>query len=414
MHIFWKLFFIIGLQLLTSVANAAQVEIDSVNYWSHISNSRIVFNASSPLKRKVFLLDNPSRLVIDFKNARLTAELMQPPANHPHFKKIRTGQQNKSDLRVVVDLKQPLQQNNFNVEPDNNNGHRFVVDLFNAQQNFAAAASAATTVTTPPKTTFAASPKTVIKDEPKITTKTTTVKKGREVIIAIDAGHGGIDSGARGPNGTQEKKVVFAIAQKLAALINSKPGMRAVMVRKGDYYIKLRRRMEIAREAKADLFISIHADAFKNSSVRGASVFTLSQNGASSEAAHWLANHENAADLVGGVSLDDKDDVLASVLLDLSQNATKEASRNIASKVLSRFKHIGKLHQHKVQKAGFAVLKSPDIPSILVETAFISNPYEEKNLLSTAHQSKIASAVFNGVVDYFREYAPADTRMAFR
>jgi N-acetylmuramoyl-L-alanine amidase len=184
------------------------------------------------------------------------------------------------------------------------------------------------------------------------------------------------------------------------------------MVRKGDYYIGLRKRMKIAREAKADLFVSIHADAINDTSVKGASVYTLSNDGASSEAARWLANSENAADLIGGVSLDDKDDVLASVLLDLSQSATKEASRSVAKKILKYFNAIGKLHKNEVQKAGFMVLKSPDIPSILVETAFISNPSEENELRNSTHQEKVATAVFRGIDSYFREYMPTSTRMA--
>ncbi len=193
----------------------------------------------------------------------------------------------------------------------------------------------------------------------------------------------------------------MAIAKKLADLINKQPGMKAVMVRKGDYFVNLRKRMQIARAAKADLFISIHADAFQNSTVKGASVFTLSNKGATSEAARWLADSENAADLVGGVSLNDKEDVLASVLLDLSQTATQDASVNVAGKVLRNFESIGELHYGSVQKAGFLVLKSPDVPSILVETAFISNPSEELKLLNTAHQSKIALAIFDGVRSYF-------------
>ncbi|MDQ7090759.1 MAG: N-acetylmuramoyl-L-alanine amidase [Methylococcales bacterium] len=401
MHIFWKLFLLIGLQFLAFASVANQVEISAVNYSNDITHSRVVFDTSSSIVRNVFLLDAPSRLVIDFKNARLNKQLTQPPTSHPHFKRIRSGKKNAADLRVVVDLKHTVQQSNFNIAPYEKKGHRFVVDLTNASKNITLVPS----INRPP--TLNNYPILASKGTPK-----TILTKSQDIIIAIDAGHGGIDSGAKGPEGTQEKKVVFAIAQKLATLINQKIGMRAILVRKGDYYIKLRKRMEIARAAKADLFISIHADAFKNSEVRGASVFTLSRNGASSEAAHWLANHENSADLVGGVSLDDKDDILASVLLDLSQNATKEASRKVASKVLKHFKSIGKLHKHQVQKAAFAVLKSPDIPSILVETAFISNPYEERNLLSRTHQAKIANAIFNGVVSYFKEYAPANTRMA--
>jgi len=395
MHIFWKFFFIIGLSSLSFATSAKAVEINGIKYSAQITHSRIVFNTSSASVRKVFLLNEPSRLVIDFKNTHLTTKLNQPPSNHPYFKKIRSAKRNKADLRVVMDLKQTVQQRNFSLAPNQKSGHRFIVDLVDAPQNITLVSS----VSRPP----------TLNNYPILAATKPLVK---EIVIAIDAGHGGIDSGAKGPKGTQEKIVVFSIAKKLAYLINQKPGMRAVLVRKGDYYIKLRKRMEIARAAKADLFISIHADAFKNADVRGASVFTLSRTGASSEAAHWLANNENSADLVGGVSLDDKDDVLASVLLDLSQNATKEASRNVARKVLKQFKNIGKLHKSQVQKAAFAVLKSPDIPSILVETAFISNPYEEQNLLSRSHQAKIANAVFKGVVGYFKEYAPTNTYMA--
>ena len=228
----------------------------------------------------------------------------------------------------------------------------------------------------------------------------------RDIIIAIDAGHGGNDPGAHGANGTEEKIITLAIAKKLANLIDQQPGMKAFMVRKGDYYVDLRKRMQIARAAKADLFVSIHADAFQNATVKGASVYTLSNVGASNEASRWLADSENASDLVSGVSLNDKDNVLASVLLDLSQTATQDASVNVANKVLKNFQRIGELHYGSVQKAGFLVLKSPDIPSILIETAFISNPTEELKLLNSAHQSKMALAIFNGVRSYFETAAP--------
>jgi N-acetylmuramoyl-L-alanine amidase len=214
--------------------------------------------------------------------------------------------------------------------------------------------------------------------------------------------------------GTEEKRVVFAIAKKLEQLIKNQQGMKAVMVRKGDYFVALRDRMQIARDANADLFISIHADAFQNTQVKGASVYTLSRNGASSEAALWLANSENASDLVGGISLDDKEEVLASVLLDLSQTATQEASISVADKVLHSMGNVSELHRPAVQKAGFMVLKSPDIPSILVETAFISNPSEEQNLLNSDYQSRMAIAIFNGVCDYFKQPSepPAHSKMA--
>jgi len=220
--------------------------------------------------------------------------------------------------------------------------------------------------------------------------------------VAIDAGHGGEDPGAIGPRGTQEKKIVLSIAQKLAELVEDEPGMEPVMIRTGDYYVGLRQRIAIARERQADLFVSIHADAFHSPQANGASVYTLSQSGASSEAARWLAEQENRSDLIGGVSLDDKDDMLASVLLDLSQTASTQASLTMGSTVLKQLGGITRLHAKRVQNAGFAVLKSPDIPSILVETGFISNPENEKSLRQGTYQEKIARAIFNGIKEYMR------------
>jgi N-acetylmuramoyl-L-alanine amidase len=237
--------------------------------------------------------------------------------------------------------------------------------------------------------------------------------KNKTVVVAIDAGHGGEDPGALGPQGTQEKAVTFAIAEKLAALIDARPGMKAVMIRDGDYYIDLRERIERAKAAKAKLFISIHADAYADTTVQGASVYTLSTSGASNEAARCLAERENGADLaVAGVTLNDKEAELASVLLDLSQTATQRESISLANSVLKNFKRIGMVHKSSVQKAGFLVLKSPDIPSILVETAYISNPLEEQNLTDMNYQAKMADAIFAGVLNYFKKSAPSDSRMA--
>jgi len=233
-------------------------------------------------------------------------------------------------------------------------------------------------------------------------------------VVAIDAGHGGEDPGAIGPRGTREKTVVLQIAKKLAHFINSERGMRAVLTRQGDYYLPLRKRVELARKRKADLFISLHADAFTNSRVRGSSVYVLSRRGASSEHARWLAERENASDLIGGVSLDDKDGLLASVLLDLSQTASLEASIDAAERVLNGLKKVGKLHKPGVESGAFAVLKSPDIPSLLVETAFISNPQEEKKLLSAAHQQKLARTLAVSVKRYFEGNPPNGTLLATR
>ncbi|HEY9198027.1 MAG TPA: N-acetylmuramoyl-L-alanine amidase [Gammaproteobacteria bacterium] len=240
------------------------------------------------------------------------------------------------------------------------------------------------------------------------------VDRGRELIIAIDAGHGGKDVGARGPSGTHEKDVVLAIARKLAALVEKEPGMRPVLVRDGDYFIRLRERMNKARKQRADLFVSIHADAFSDHRARGSSVFVVSERGASSEMARMLAAQENAADLVGGVSLNDKDELLKSVLLDLSQSASIEASMNVADNVLGELKQVGRVHKTRVQQAGFMVLKSPDVPSVLVETAFISNPEEERQLRDSRHQQRLAQAIMKGIRAYFRDNPPPGTVVAAR
>lgn len=388
----FKILILCALLVVSVTVHAQQVRIDSLRYWTAPDHTRMVFDVTSEAVHQVFLLKNPTRLVIDFSNTKLLRPLAQPPKNHTLFSRVRSAERNKHDLRVVVDLNVAVAPKSFLLKPNNRYGNRLVVDLFAKEKP------------------------AVVSNRKKEVNKTSVIKtvknKARDIIIAIDAGHGGDDPGALGSRGTQEKKVVFDIAKKLALLINKKPGMKAVMVRKGDYYIKLRKRMEIARAAKADLFISIHADAFKNSKVKGASVFTLSNRGATSEAARWLAKHENSADLVGGVKLADKEDMLASVLMDLSQTATKEVSRDVAGGILKNFKNIGHLHKNNVQKAGFMVLKSPDIPSILVETAFISNPAEERKLKSGKHQTKMAKAIYKGIIGYFTKHAPADTFLA--
>jgi N-acetylmuramoyl-L-alanine amidase len=236
--------------------------------------------------------------------------------------------------------------------------------------------------------------------------------RGRNVVVALDAGHGGKDPGAVGRHGTREKDVVLQIARRLKARIDREPGMEAYLTRDGDYFVPLRERIERARRQRADLFVSIHADAFKNRQARGSSVYVLSPRGATDEAARWLAARENAADLVGGVSLDDKDAMLASVLLDLSQTAAIDASVNVADQVLSRLGTVGRLHRSTVGRAGFLVLKSPDIPSILVETAFISNPDEEAQLKNARHQEALAGAIVDGIRAYFYDNPPPGTLLA--
>ncbi|HEY8095267.1 MAG TPA: N-acetylmuramoyl-L-alanine amidase, partial [Methylobacter sp.] len=362
------------------------------------------------------------------RNANVKQVLNQPPPSHPLFSQVRVAPKNKTDLRIVVDLKREISPKSMSLRTNSMDGHRLVIELLGkAPDKYAKVEDRAETKTTADKMAAVKateSQKTVEKtvkeiqpvavkksaSTPAVPTK--VAKRDKGIIVAVDAGHGGDDPGAHGQNGTEEKRITLAIAKKLADLINKQPGMKAVMVRKGDYFVDLRKRMQIARAAKADLFISIHADAFQNSTVKGASVFTLSEKGATSEAARWLADSENASDLVGGVSLNDKEDVLASVLLDLSQTATQDASVNVARKVLKNFESLGELHYASVQKAGFLVLKSPDVPSILVETAFISNPSEELKLVNTVHQSKIALAIFNGVHSYFSKDITEESRVA--
>lgn len=400
-----KFFWMLGLLSPSFIAYAAQVQIGAVSY-SGQQSARVAFELSGAVHHRFFTLNNPSRLVVDFDNARLQQAIAPPPADHPLFVNVRSAMRNSNDLRVVIELKADADAKTVVINKAA--GSQLQVNL-SVKEKPMAKLEKAVSPSTPAK-----------KDRPLdsaiLAPASANVKvvkaKGRDIVVAIDAGHGGKDVGAQGGNGTQEKDVVFAIAKRLEGMVNNQPGMRAVMIRKGDYFVKLRERVRIARAAKADLFVSIHADAFNDSSAHGASVYTLSSKGASSEAARFLADSENASDLVGGVSLDDKDDTLASVLLDLSQTAAKEASQNVGSKVLKNVKSVGHLHRAAVQKAGFVVLKSPDIPSILVETAFISNPEEERRLVTRAYQDKMASAVFGGIMAHFRQYAPANTLMA--
>ncbi len=359
--------------------------------WPAPDSTRVVFDLSGPLTHKTFTMKSPDRIVIDLKQSRIKPSVSLKQDKAGVVVRVRTATRNGKDLRIVLDMGVKTDINSFLLEPNKAYGHRLVVDLKH-QVNIAKKI-------TPPITRQNIAPKP---------------NRARDIIIAIDAGHGGEDPGAKGPHGVYEKDVVLSVARALKKQIDQQRGMQAVLIRNGDYFLELRNRIEKARQKKADLFISIHADAFKDRRVQGSSVYVLSQRGASSEAARWLAESENAADLVGGVSLNDKDDLLRSVLLDLSQTATIEASTTVADKVLSGLKGIGKVHKKQVQHAGFVVLKSPDIPSILVETAFISNPSEERKLQDKRHQMKLAKAITSGVRTYFKRYAPPGTVLASR
>ncbi len=369
---------------------AGQAAVNSMRMWPAPDRTRVVFDVSGPLEHTLFVLNNPARVVVDLRDTALKSDIDRPTDADPLLRRIRYAQRNHRDLRVVFDLRKPVRPRSFLLKPNKKYGYRLVVDLYDkgdAKESLK---------------------KSIKRAAPRDPTKL------RNLIIAIDAGHGGEDPGTIGRKGTREKDVVLAIAKELSRQVKNERGMRPVLVRRGDYYIGLRRRMKIAREQRADLFVSIHADSFKDSRVRGSSVYVLSRNGASSEASRWLAEQENAADLVGGVSLDDKDDLLASVLLDLSQTATLSASTDVGTNVLKQLGTLGKTHKRRVQRAGFMVLKSPDVPSILVETAFLSNPKEEKRLRSRSHQRKLAGAMMTGVRSYFQHNAPPGTRLAAR
>ncbi|NJO17358.1 MAG: AMIN domain-containing protein [Thioploca sp.] len=380
--------------------------------------TRLVFDLSAPVTHNIFTLNSPYRLVIDLKNTQWANKPKQFD-NHPLITAIRTALRNKADLRVVLDLNQPIHTKSFLLKPDNHHGHQLIVEMNTlTRPSYAFSLEQPTLISKVNAQIASSEPINVPMQRVTTTTKpatTVTSQPKRDIIIAIDAGHGGIDPGAIGAKGTPEKEIVLAIAKELAILIMKEPGLRAVLIRNGDYFIKLRDRIELARQYQADLFISIHADAYLGNEVaQGSSVYMLSRQGVSSEAARWLANKENAADLIGGVSLSDKDELLASVLLDLSQASTLEASAHLGQKVLKALGQVSKNHFSQVQRAGFMVLRAPDIPSILVETGFISNPREEQKLSRSEYRHQIANAIFEGVQDYFSHYPHLSTLLASR
>jgi N-acetylmuramoyl-L-alanine amidase len=376
---------LLTLLLLAPWLSAAQ--LDGLRLWTAPDHTRLVFDTSAPAEHKVFTLQNPDRLVIDFRAARPGPGFEPAGLADKHLRGLRHAKRPDGSLRVVLDLNHAVRPKTFLLEPNASYGHRLVVDLYPVEAT----------------------------RELRVAKSTQEIVRSRDVVIAVDAGHGGEDPGASGSRyRTKEKHVTLQIAKRLKRLIDAQPGMRAELTRTGDYYLSLRKRIALAREHRADLFISIHADAFRDTRVRGSSVYVLSRRGASSEAARWLASKENASDLVGGVRLDDKDDVLASVLLDLSQSATQHASLGAADKVYRELGRIGKVHGRRVQQAGFVVLKSPDIPSILVETGFISNPNEEKSLRDPNHQERVATAIMQGVRRYFEQAPPPGTLLAER
>lgn len=373
---------LIPVLLLMAVAANAAATVENVRIWSENGKTRVVLDLSHPVKHNIFTLRGPDRLVVDLKDGRLAANLAAMPGGVGSVKNIRSGVLANGQLRVVLDLNENVRSRSFTAGPNPQYGDRLVIDLerSGALQTVKRASEAYT--------------------------------PGRDVVIAIDAGHGGHDPGAIGRGKTREKDVALAVSRELAARINAESGMKAVLIRSGDYYVDHRKRMEIAHTNKADLFISIHADAVNDRRANGATVYALSLKGASDEESRLLAQRENRSVQIGGVSLDGKDQVLASVLLDLSQNAALSASLDVGSKVISEMAQVTKVRRRSVQQAGLIVLKSPDMPSILVETAYISNPSEEKLLKSKSHQQKLAKAILGGIRNYFYTNPPPDTQIA--
>jgi N-acetylmuramoyl-L-alanine amidase len=365
------------------VAGVDAAEIKNLRVWAGPEYTRAVFDVSGPVDYKLFELTKPDRIVLDMRASTLAAGFDAPAATGL-LKGLRAGKQGKGDARVVFDLAEGVHPKSFLLPPADKFGYRLVLDLYPAS-----------TKATPVKS---------VAD--------IAVGKGRDVIVAIDPGQGGHEPGATGASGTHEKTITLAVARELKKVIDRTPGMTAVLTRDSDYFIPLEKRYLKAREAKADLFVSIHADAFTSSDARGSSVWVLSPRGATNEASRWLADRENRADLVGGISLDDKDDTLAKVLLDLSQGATMGASNAVAEQVLGALRKLGPTHRNYVERANFVVLRSPDVPSILVETAFITNPAEEARLTSPAHREKLASSILDGVRDYFKASPPPGTLFA--
>jgi len=439
----------LSMLLMSPWVSAANNSITAARVWPAEDYTRIAFEAPLPIKHQLLILKNPHRLVLDIEDVDLNPILKTLSdrilSSDPYIKQIRVAMFKPSVMRIVIDLKAEVSPNVFALAPAGDYKHRLVVDIYPDKDPIMAmlekheSRGAADTATkdTPkpvveplPSGTAAEAdlpaidptPETPIEPLPDnptdatIPTEPATVatadtksnkpeqpikKKGRLITIAIDAGHGGEDPGARGASGTHEKDITLMIAKKLKEKIDAEENMQGVLVRDGDYFIPLQGRVIKARKLKADLFISIHADSFTNPAARGSSVFALSERGATSASARYLAKKENESDLIGGVSLGGKDPELAKTLLDLSQAATINDSIKLGKAVLLKIGEINKLHKSHVEQAGFAVLKSPDTPSILVETAFISNPEEERKLKDDDYQNQLVNSILAGVKKYF-------------
>ena len=398
-----RVFLLLVLACLSSVSWAAKIE--NIRIWPAPDNTRLVFDTSAAVTFEVITLTNPDRLVIDIDRSLLSTSVAKLDFTNSPVRSIRSSQRSDNKLRLVLDLAYKTSHKAFVLAPNASYGHRLVVDLSNYKKAPATPTKGAVIKPSQPQTTTL--------------TSLDLLDSQRDILIAIDAGHGGEDPGALGPKfggkKLQEKDVVLGIAKELEALIKKEPGFEPLLTRTGDYYISLRGRTKKARKAQADLFIAIHADAFTNSKAKGASVWVLSTHGASSEMGRLLAQKENDADLIGGIggiSLEDKEDDVAMTLIDMSMNYSQNTGRGVAQEVLDNIGKIAKLHKKYVERAGFVVLKSPDVPSVFVETGFISNPGEAAKLRTKQYQKQMAKAIFNGLKSYFYSNPIANTYIA--
>ena len=366
--------------VLTCLSGYAQsANINDIRMWHTTDRTRIVFDIDKKPQFNVFTLQNPERVVIDLDDTQMKGRLPSKGTTGRYISDIRTGNPDSDTLRVVFDIAMPVRYLIQLLSPVDQHQYRLVMDYYHNN----------------------AVVEHKILGSPMLNNSGGEGRRRGDVVVVIDPGHGGKHPGAVGKQ-SKEKKIVLQISKKIKQLLDREPGIKVELTRQGDQYVRLKDRTRYARKKQADLFVSVHADAFKDSKARGASVYALSRRGATSETARWLADKENAEDLVGGVSLSDKENVLASVLLDLSMTRTISESVSLGKEVLDELKKIGRIHSNKVEQAAFVVLKSPDIPSILVETAYISNPYEEKLLRSPKHQLKIAKAIVAGIKRYLR------------
>ncbi|WP_017737591.1 N-acetylmuramoyl-L-alanine amidase [Pseudomonas sp. CBZ-4] len=377
--------------LFTLPFAAHATQISNARLWRSADKLRLVFDLSGPVQYKTFSLTSPERLIIDLSGAGLSGDFSQLALKNSGITSIRSGHFGKADTRIVLDLAAPMQLNSFLLPPQDGQGHRLVLDL----------------------TSGTHAPRQIAAEPAPITDK---AHPKRDIIVVVDPGHGGKDPGAIGSKGQREKDVVLSIAQLLAKRLKREKGFDVKLVRNDDFFVPLRKRVDIARQHKADMFISVHADAAPRLTASGASVYALSEGGATSATARFMAQRENGADLLGAttlLNLKDKDPMLAGVILDMSMNATIASSLQLGSSILGSLEGITTLHQKRVEQAGFAVLKSPDVPSILVETGFISNTRDAERLVTARHQQAVADGLFDGLKKYFQKNPPMNSYMAW-